>query len=75
MAEVRLSVGSMECRHCVRQVTSWLRDVVGVETVTADAKAGTVTLSGSMTVEDVMVVFTGSEYTADVLDPAPPTAT
>jgi copper chaperone CopZ len=75
MPEVRLSVGSMRCRHCVREVTGWLRDVVGVETITADAKTGTVVLGGTMTVADVLAVFVGSHYTPRVVDAAPVTAT
>ncbi len=75
MPEVRLSVGSMQCRHCVREVTGWLRDVVGVETITADAKTGTVVLGGTMTVADVLAVFAGSNHTAQVVDPDPTTTT
>jgi copper chaperone CopZ len=68
MHEVRLSIGSMSCRHCVREVTGWLRDVAGVETVAADATTGAVVLSGSMDVADVLAVFAGSSYTPQVLD-------
>ena len=75
MPEVRLSVGSMQCRHCVREVTGWLRDVVGVETITADARTGTVVLGGTMTGPDRLAAFVGSEYTAQVADAAPATAT
>jgi copper chaperone CopZ len=75
MPEVRLSVGSMQGRHCVREVTGWLRDVVGVETITADAKTGTVVLGGTMTVADVLAVFAGSGYTPHVVDAPPATAT
>jgi copper chaperone CopZ len=75
MHELRLSVGSMSCRHCVREVTGWLRDVAGVETVAADAETGAVVLSGTMDVADVLAVFAGSSYTPQVLDgPAPATA-
>lgn len=74
MPELMLSVGSMQCRHCVREVTRWLRDVVGVETVTADAKAGTVVLGGTMAVADVLAAFAGSEYTPTIVD-VPATAT
>ena len=70
MPEVRLSVDSMQCRHCVREVTGRLRDVVGVETITADARTGTVVLGGTMTVADVLAVFAGSGYTAQVVDAA-----
>jgi copper chaperone CopZ len=71
MPEVRLSVGSMHCRRCVREVTGWLRDVAGVETVTADAKTGTVVLGGTMTVADVLAVFAGSDYDPQVVSEAP----
>lgn len=67
MPEVRLSVGAMNCRHCVRQVTGWLRDVVGVETITADARTGTVVVVGTMSVDDVLAAFAGSEYAPQVL--------
>ncbi|MCW2578919.1 MAG: hypothetical protein JWR82_520 [Blastococcus sp.] len=75
MPELRLSVGSMQCRHCVREVTGWLRDVVGVETLTADATTGTVVLGGTMSVADVLAVFAGSDHTAQVADAGPATAT
>lgn len=75
MPEVRLSVGSMQCRHCVREVTGWLRDVVGVETITADAKTGMVVLGGTMTVADVLAVFAGSDYTPHLVDAEPTTPT
>jgi hypothetical protein len=47
-----------------------LRDVVGVETITADARTGTVVLGGTMTVADVLAVFAGSAHTAQVVDAA-----
>ena len=69
MPELRLSVGSaLGCRHCVRAVTGWLRDVRGVETIAADASAGTVVLTGTMTVADVLAVFAGSDVRPQVLD-------
>jgi copper chaperone CopZ len=75
MPEVRHSVGAMQCRHCVREVTGWLRDVVGVETITADATTGAVVLGGTMTVADVLAVFAGSDYHPQVVDAPPATAT
>ena len=76
MPTVRLSVGAaLGCRHCVREVTGWLRDVPGVETIVADASAGTVVLSGTMAVADVLATFSGSDWTPRVLDdPASATA-
>ncbi len=76
MPEVRLSVGAaLGCRHCVREVTGWLRDVRGVETIVADASAGTVVLTGTMIVADVLAVFAGSAVRPRLLDgPASATA-
>jgi len=37
MPTIGLMIDGMWCRHCVREVTSRLRDVPGVDTVTADA--------------------------------------
>ena len=37
MRTIGLMVGGMRCRHCVREVTARLRDVPGLDTVTADA--------------------------------------
>jgi copper chaperone CopZ len=75
MSRLRLAVGSMGCRHCVREVTGWLRDVAGVETVAADARTGTVELGGTMSLADVLAVFADSTYTPQVLDdPAVETA-
>ncbi len=74
MPQVRLSVGSMSCRHCVREVTGWLRDVTGVETVAADATTGAVVLNGTMDVADILAVFVGSSYTLQILDDSPATS-
>ena len=75
MPELRLSVGSMSCRHCVREVTAWLRDVPGVETIAADATSGTVTVTGTMAVNDVLAAFAGSQYTPQVLQDSIPAVT
>jgi copper chaperone CopZ len=75
LSEVRLVIRSMRCRHCVRKVTSWLRDVAGVQTIAADATSGTVLLGGTMTVADVLAVFADSDYAPQVLDEGPTTAT
>lgn len=68
MRALRLSVSSMRCRHCVRDVTARLRDVPGVETVTADAGTGIVLLGGSMLAADVLAVLSGTSYVATVLE-------
>jgi copper chaperone CopZ len=61
-------VRGMSCRHCVREVTRWLRDVPGVRTVTADAAASLVALGGSMAIADVLAALRGSSYVAEVVD-------
>ena len=44
MPTIGLMIDGMRCRHCVREVTSRLRDVPGVDTVTADARRSMVRL-------------------------------
>src|SRR3954454_19517953 len=48
MRQLHLFVGAMSCRRCVREVTARLRDVPGVETVSASSGDRVVRLSGSM---------------------------
>ena len=62
MRQVNLFVGGMGCRRCVREVTARLRDVPGVETVSANPGDCMVRLSGSMQVADVLAAFTGTTY-------------
>ncbi|MEV6495382.1 cation transporter [Actinoplanes sp. NPDC051633] len=62
MREFSLFVGGMGCRRCVREVTARLRDVPGVETVSANPGNCMVRLSGSMELEDVLAAFTGTNY-------------
>ena len=62
MGQLNLFVGGMSCRRCVRRVTALVRDVPGVETVSAIADDSTVRLSGSMTTEDVLAAFAGTTY-------------
>ena len=66
MGQLNLFVGGMSCRRCVREVTARLRDVAGVETVTADPGDGVVRLSGSMQLADVLAAFTGTTYRPEV---------
>ena len=68
MSEMTLYVGGMHCRRCVREVTARLRDVTGVETVTADTGRSVVRLTGSMTSGDVLDTFTGTNYRVELLD-------
>ena len=54
MRELDLFVGGMSCRRCVREVTARLRDVPGVETVSANPGDCLVRLSGSMQLTEVL---------------------
>ena len=60
--QLSLYVAGMACRRCVREVTARLRDVPGVETVSANADDCVVRLSGSMRLGDVLAAFTGTTY-------------
>ena len=62
MRQLDLFVGGMRCRRCVREVTARLRDVAGVETVSANPSDSVVRLSGSMRLADVLVACTGPSY-------------
>ena len=62
MRQLDLFVGGMRCRRCVREVTARLRDVAGVETVSANPTDSAVRLSGSMQLADVLAAFTGTSY-------------
>ena len=60
--QLSLFVVGMGCRRCVREVTARLRDVPGVETVTANPADHVVRLSGTMRLADVLAAFTGTTY-------------
>ena len=62
MRQLNLFVGGMSCRRCIREVTARLRDVPGVETVSANPGDCVVRLSGSMELADVFAAFTGTSY-------------
>ena len=66
MSELTLYVGGMSCRRCVREVTARLRDVTGVETVTADSVRSLVRVSGSMRALDVLHALAGTTYRPEV---------
>ena len=62
MGQLSLFVSGMGCRRCVREVTARLRDVPGVETVSANPGDRVVQVSGSMQLADVLAAFTGTTY-------------
>ena len=68
MRQLNLHVGGMGCRRCVREVTALLRDVSGVETVSADPGDCLVRLSGSIQLTDVLAAFAGTSYRPRLID-------
>ena len=68
MPTIGLMIDGMRCRHCVREVTSRLRDVPGVDTVTADAGRSMIRLSGTMSGDDVFGAVRGLGYPVQLLD-------
>jgi copper chaperone CopZ len=62
MGQLQLFVDGMSCRRCVREVTALLRDVPGVETVSANPGDSTVRLTGSMRLDDVLTALTCTDY-------------
>lgn len=62
MNDIELVVGGMTGRRCVREVTSRLRDVPGVERVTANPARSLVHLSGSMPLADMLAALEGTTY-------------
>jgi copper chaperone CopZ len=63
MRTLELFVAGMGCRRCVREVTARMRDVPGVQTVSAKADQSRVRLTGTMTLADVLSAFDGTTYT------------
>jgi copper chaperone CopZ len=68
MTGLTLYVDGMGCRDCVRDVSARLRDVPGVETVTADHRRCVVFLRGEMTRDAVVVALDGTRFRIDRID-------
>lgn len=71
METMSLFVDGMRCRRCVRDVTRRLRDVPGVQTVAVDTGRSVVSLTGTMTADDVLGAFAGLTYRPRLLDDLP----
>ena len=70
MSLLTVQVPGMTCRHCVRQVTSALRDVPGVLAVLADAATTTVVLHGMADHGDVLAALATAGFPGTVLSVA-----
>ena len=70
MPQLNLFIGGMSCRRCVREVTARLRDVPGVETVSAYPGNCMVRLSGSMELNGVLAAFAGTNYRPELVGSA-----
>ena len=74
MRQVKVHVEGMGCRHCVRDVTARLRDVAGVETLSADALSNEVVVTGTMTADDVVAALDGLSYQVRLVGETSPQA-
>ena len=63
---LQLKVPAMTCRHCVRTVTAYLRDVEGVQTVEADALTARVVVRGTMSTADVLLALAACGFPGGV---------
>ena len=68
MRTLTFAVDGMRCRRCVRRATALVRDVEGVQAVTADAKSGLLMVRGTMTGLDIVRALRNSTFTARLID-------
>lgn len=71
MRTLTFSVDGMRCRRCVRRATALVRDVDGVQAVTADAKSGLLTVRGTMSDIDIVRSLRNTTFTARLIDEEP----
>lgn len=71
MRNLTFSVDGMRCRRCVRRATALVRDVEGVQAVTADAESGLLTVRGTMTGLDIVRSLRNTTFTARLIDEDP----
>ena len=72
MRTLTLSVDGMRCRRCVRRASALVRDVEGVQVVTADATSGLMTVLGTMTSSDVLAALRETTFTVRLVECQPP---
>ena len=63
MRTLTLLVDGMRCRRCVRRASALVRDVEGVQAVTADARSGLLTVLGTMTSTDIVSSLRNTTFT------------
>lgn len=67
MRTLTFSVDGMRCRRCVRRATALVRDVDGVQAVTADAKSGLLTVRGTVSDIDIVRSLRNTTFTARLI--------
>ena len=67
MPTLTFYVDGMRCRRCVRRATALVRDIEGVQAVTADAQSGLMTVLGTMTSSDIVASLRNTTFTARLI--------
>jgi len=67
MRTLTFCVDGMRCRRCVRRATALVRDIEGVQAVTADAKSGLLTVIGTMISTDTVASLRNTTFTAHLI--------
>jgi copper chaperone CopZ len=66
VSTVEVRVEGMGCRRCIREVTARLRDIDGVQALSADAQRSLVRLTGSIATAEIVEALAGTPYGVDV---------
>jgi copper chaperone CopZ len=67
MRRVTLAVVGMDRRRCVRRATARVRDVDGVQTVTADRDSGSIVVLGDVTSAALLDALAATGFTPTVI--------
>ena len=72
LQETVFSVPAMTCRHCVRAISTQVRDVTGVVALEADTTTRTIRVQGAGDPDAVLSAIAAAVYEAVVLNPSAP---
>jgi len=70
--ETVFSVPAMTCRHCIRAISTQVRDVRGVVALEAETSTRTIRVQGAADPEAVLFAIAAAGYEAVVLNPSAP---